>query len=503
MVAVAQPRVAIAGFQHETNSFSPVTAGIEAFVQPTNWPGMTRGAAIAETFFDLNIAIGGFVGEARSLGFDIEPIVWTNATPSGPVNRHAFETIADEIVDGIRGTEKLAAVYLDLHGAMIADGFADAEAELLRRIRSAIGNDVPIVVSLDLHANISQEMQSLSDALIVCRTYPHVDLAETGRRSARALAQILGARGQRDAIVKRLWKADFLIPTQSQTTFLDPAKSLYAQLPELERRHGLLDLSMAMGFGLSDTPAVGPAICATGFDATEAESAVAALARNFSDARSAFDHPVHGAREAIALARAFFPTGRPVILADLQDNPGAGGTGDTTGLLVALAEAGLERSVLAVLYDPAAAAAAHAAGEGATLRLSLGGHVGGPGSVPFDAEARVERLGSGRFIGTGPMYGGGPMYFGPMASLRLAQGSLVVVGSVNTQAADEAILQHLEIDPRRMEIVALKSGVHFRAAFEPLASKILVVREDGANPASYSELPYRNIRSGLQLTPVN
>lgn len=502
---MSEPLVAIAGFQHETNSFSPVTADLQAFVQPTNWPGMTRGAAIIETFLDLNIAIGGFVGEARRLGLGVAPLIWANATPSGPVSRHAFETISHEIVDGIRGTEKLAAVYLDLHGAMIADGFPDAEAELLRRIRTAIGDDIPIVVSLDLHANISHEMLSLSDALIVCRTYPHVDLAETGRRSARVLAKILGARGQvaHNRTVRRLWKADFLIPTQSQTTLLDPAGSLYAQVPELERRHGLLDLSMAMGFGLSDTPAVGPAICATGLDGTDAEASVTALADAFSSARSGFDHPVHDAGEAIALARSFFPTGKPVILADLQDNPGAGGTGDTTGLLAALAEAGLRRSVLAVLYDPAAAAAAHEAGEGATFRLSLGGQVGGPGSVPFEATVTVERLGSGRFVGTGPMYGGGPMYFGRMASLRLAQGPLVVVGSVNTQAADEAILQNLGIDPRQMEIVALKSGVHFRAAFEPLASKVLIVREDGANPASYRGLPYRNIRLGLRLSPVD
>lgn len=502
---MSRPRVAIAGFQHETNSFSPVSADFEAFVQPTNWPGMTRGAAIVETFPNLNLAIGGFIGEASKLDFALEPIVWANATPSGPVKRDAFEAIAGEIVDGIRSTEALNAVYLDLHGAMIADGFDDAEAELLRRIRSAVGDNIPIVVSLDLHANISQEMQSLSDGLIACRTYPHVDLAETGRRSARVLGKMLAARraAGHQAIVKRLWKADFLIPTQSQTTFLDPARSLYARLSELERLHGLLDLSMAMGFGLSDTPIVGPAICATGFDATEAEAAIDALARAFSSARSSFDHPVHGARDAIALARAFFPTGRPVILADLQDNPGAGGTGDTTGLLAALAEAGLERSVLAVLYDPAAAAAAHAAGQGATLRLRLGGHVGGPGSVPFEATVTVERLGSGRFVGTGPMYGGGPMFFGPMASLRLAQGPLVVVGSVNTQAADAAILQHLGIDPRQMEIVALKSGVHFRAAFEPLAAAVLVVQEDGANPASYAGLPYRNIRAGLRLTPVD
>jgi microcystin degradation protein MlrC len=477
---------------------------LESFVQPTNWPGMTEGPAIVETFHNLNISISGFISEARDLDFAIVPLLWANATPSGPVSRHAFDTIVDRIVEGIRKTEGLTAVYIDLHGAMIAEGHHDAEAEILRRVREVTADDLPVIVSLDLHANISHEMQVLSDALVVCRTYPHVDLAETGRRSARVMAKILEARRRPayQGTVRRLWKADFLIPTQSQTTFLEPAKTLYARLTELERQYGLLDLSLAMGFGLSDTPIAGPAICSTGFDAAAAETALALLAENFEAAGPAFDQPVLSAKEAIARARLSYKAGWPVILADLQDNPGAGGTGDTTGLLAALAQAGSRRSVLAVLYDPAAAAAAHEAGQGATLQLSLGGHVGGPGSKPFDAIVTVERLGSGQFVGTGPMYGGGPMYFGPMALLRLAEGPLVLVGSVNTQAADVAILQHVGIDPKEMEIIALKSGVHFRAAFQPLASEVLVVEEDGCNPASYQDLPYRNIRPEMRLMPV-
>lgn len=497
------PLVAIAGLQHETNSFSPVKAVLQSFIEPTNWPGMTEGESIIETFRSLNIPIGGFVAEADRLGLAVKPLLWANATPSGPVSREAFETITGRILEGIGSIEALDAVYLDLHGAMICEDFPDAEAEFLRRIRSVTGDGIPIVVSLDLHANISHEMQELADALIVCRTYPHVDLAETGRKSARVLSALFekGRLPGDRRTARHLWKGGFLIPTQAQTTLLEPAKSLYARLSEIESKHGLLDLSLAMGFGLSDTPIVGPAICATGFDRRNAEAAVLELAALFDAAASGFHQPVYRAAEAIELARKLYQPGKPVILADLQDNPGAGGTGDTTGLLSAMAEAGLPRSILAVLYDPAAAAAAHRAGVGARLQLSLGGHAGGPGSVPFPVEVTVERLGTGKFLGLGPMYGGNPMNYGQMALLRLAQGPQVIVGSVNTQAADDAILRHVGVAPEEMEIVALKSGVHFRAAFQPLSSAVLVVEEDGANPASYMELPYSQIPPQMKRSP--
>jgi len=493
------PVVAIAGLQHETNSFSPVKADLDSFIEPTNWPGLTEGQQIPDTFRSLNIPIGGFVAEAERLGFSLVPTLWANATPSGPVDNVAFETLAGRIVAGLEAAGRPNAVYLDLHGAMICDDYLDAEAEVLRRVRRLVGN-IPIVVSLDLHANISQEMLDLADALVVCRTYPHVDLAETGRRSARIISTLLSGGAARPS--RHLWKASFLIPTQAQTTMLEPARSVYAQLREIEAAYDLLDLSLAMGFGLSDTPAAGPSICATGFDSANAREAVEKLSTVFLAARPEFVQPVYSATEGIALARNLYVPGRPVVLADLQDNPGAGGTGDTTGVLAAMAEAGLQRSLLAVLFDPEAASAAHRAGVGAQLELVLGGHVGGPGSRPFPAKVRIERLGSGQFLGMGPMYGGNPMNYGRMALLQLEQGPLVLVGSVNTQAADHAILHHLDIDPSSMEIIALKSGVHFRAAFEPLASAVLVIVEDGANPADYSALPYKNLPYGIRKSPL-
>lgn len=497
--AYSRPIVAIAGFQHETNSFSPVAAGIDSFIEGTNWPGLTQGDAILDTFRNLNIPIGGFVDEAARQDFSLAPVLWANATPSGPVRKEAFETIVAKIVDGIGATQGLAAVYLDLHGAMIAEGILDAEAEILRRVRAVVGDQIPVVVSLDLHANVSQEMVDLADALVSCRTYPHVDLAETGAKCARILRTIL--EGERGRTIKHLFKPKFLIPTQAQSTLLEPAQALYAGLEAIEDKYHLLDISIAMGFGLADTPVVGPSICATAFEGADVEAGARVVAERFEAARPFFGQQVYRASEAIHLASELYRPGFPVILADLQDNPGAGGTGDTTGLLRALIDAGMERAVLAVLYDPVAATLAHDCGAGRSTVFSLGGHVGGPGSTPVEARATVERLGDGQFAGSGPMYRGNPMNYGKMALLRLDSGPRVIVGSVNTQAADDAILRQMGVDVADMDVICLKSGVHFRAAFQPLASAILIVKEDGANPADYSGLPYVHLPVGVDRMP--
>jgi microcystin degradation protein MlrC len=491
------PLVAIAGFQHETNSFAPVRAAYDAFVQPTNWPGLTRGKEMLALFPGLNLAIGGFIEAANAGGLELKPLVWANATPSGPVTRDAFERITALIVKGLEEGARADAIFLDLHGAMIAEDFLDGEAEILRRVRAVSGNDVPIVVSLDLHANVSPEMVALASALISCRTYPHVDLAETGRRSFEVLRILLDS-GRRAST--RLWKSDFLIPTQAQTTHCEPARRLYAEAAHIEKEFGLLDMSLSMGFGPADTPACGPAIVATGFDRAGVDAAVARLAEMFAAAEAEFSQPLLAPEAAIRRALQVSATG-PAILADIQDNPGTGGTGDTTGLLAALAEARVEASVLAILHDPAAAAAAHSAGLGARLDLALGGRMGGPGSIPYPCTVEVLALGDGKFVGTGPMYGGGPMNFGPMALLRLDEGPQVIVGSVNAQAADQSILRHLGIVPTDQAIIALKSGVHFRADFVPIASEVIVVEAPGANSADHTRWTYRHLRPDVRLMP--
>ena len=188
-------RIAVGGFQHETNTFSPIPAAYADFEAPDAWPGLTRGPALFEAVAGINLPAAGFVAEARSLHHRLVPLAWCSAQPSGRVTRDAYERIAALLLDDLRAHGAVDAVYLDLHGAMVAEHVDDADGELLRRMRAAVGADVPIVASLDFHANVSQQMARQATALVSYRTYPHVDMADCGARAARVLHELLrGAR---------------------------------------------------------------------------------------------------------------------------------------------------------------------------------------------------------------------------------------------------------------------------------------------------------------------
>jgi len=492
-------RIAVGGFQHETNTFSPQPATLADFLDGGGWPGLLRGPAVLDVTAPMNLPIAGAAAELAALGHAVVPLVWAAATPSGRVEDRAFEAICGGFLEELAAAGPVDALYLDLHGAMATASHDDGEGAFLRRLRERLGPDVPIVASLDLHANVSPDMVALSDGLVGYRTYPHVDMAETGARAAR----LLHARLRRGAPWAKAWRRlDYLVALTSQCTLAEPAAGLYAELAALEREAGLASLSWTGGFALADVADCGQAVLAYGDTPAQAEAAVERFARRLAAAEPQFRQRIWDDGEAVAHAVARAAAGRgPVVLADTQDNPGGGGSSDTTGLLRALVAAGARDAVVALLRDPEAVRQAHAAGEGATLHLALGGktpdQAGRPG-VPCAGPYRVERLTDGRFTGTGPMWGGSPIDLGPTALLRLG-GVQVIATSGKMQAADQSILRHVGIDPACAGILALKSSVHFRADFQELADEVLVVASPGLVCARLQALPYRNLRAGVRV----
>jgi microcystin degradation protein MlrC len=492
------PRIAIGGFQHETNTFAPSKAAFGDFARAGGWPGLTRGADFFEAFPGINLPISGFMDEAARRGHELLPLSWAQATPSSYVAEDAFERIVGQILADLRTLERVDAVYLDLHGAMVTEHLEDGEGEVLARVRALVGAGVPLVASLDLHANITPQMVENADRLIAYRTYPHVDMAETGARAARLLDALLAGGAGR---AKAFRQVPFLIPVQAGCTLLEPAKGLYARLPELE--NGAVDhVSFAAGFAPADIRHCAPSVVAYGRDQAAAEHAAESLQGEIVTQEPAFVFKVWDPEAAVAHAiRRARAVRRPVVLADTQDNPGAGANGDTVGLLEELVLQRAEGAVLAMLWDPEAAAAAHAAGEGAEITVGLGAKSGLPGHAPFEATFTVERLGDGRFTGTGPFWRGVHAQMGPMALLEVG-GVRVVVASRKAQAADQALFRHLGVEPPEQRILALKSSVHFRADFQPIAEEVLVVATPGPNPVDYTTLPYRNLRPGMRLMPM-
>ncbi|MFO1350141.1 MAG: M81 family metallopeptidase [Gammaproteobacteria bacterium] len=489
-------RIAIAGFMHETNTFAPLKATWDDFVRAEGFPGLTLGEDILRVFPSINIGIGGFLQEAQQLGHALLSIAWCESVPSSYVTVEAFENMSRIILEGLREREAYDALYLDLHGAMVTEHYEDGEGELLRRIRQQVGPELPIVASLDLHSNTTAAMLEHSDGLVAYRTYPHVDMADTGRRAARYLDQLL----RLGKPAKARQALPFLMPLTGQCTLLDPNKSVYRHLEHLERETpGLRNLSFTCGFPPADIWDCGPVVTACADSQAIADQAVAALTRFILDREA--DYEVAMLSPDAAVMKAMRSNSlKPYVLADVQDNCGAGATSDTTGLLAALVRNQAHNAVLGVLVDGEAAAAAHAAGLGAEIDIAVGGKLFKDGDPPFRARFRVTGLSDGRFRCTGPFYKGVNANLGPMAVLT-AGGVSVVVSTNRMQAADQEIFRHIGIEPKTAKILGLKSTVHFRGDFTDLAEEILVVEAPGAFIDRPDQLPYRRLRPGVRRRP--
>jgi microcystin degradation protein MlrC len=489
-------RIAVGGFLHETNTFAPTKATYADFVHGGGWPGMAVGAAVLRVR-NVNVGLAGFIEAAEAYGWVLAPTISCAATPCAHVTEDAFERIAKVMVDGIAAAGQLDAVYLDLHGAMVAEHLDDGEGEILARVRKVIGKDLPLVVSLDLHANVTPQMVEHADALIAYRTYPHVDMADTGGAAARHLALMLQSRRQ---FAKAFRQLPFLIPISWQCTNDEPCKSIYAKLAALQG-DAVPTLSFAPGFPAADFPDCGPSVFAYGRTQADADAAADKVAALVISHENDFDgrifSPDEGVRTAMELAK---HASKPIVIADTQDNPGAGGDSDTTGMLRALVRNNASKAALGVIYDPESAEIVHAAGEGATVTLTLGGKSGIPGDAPYKETFVVEKLSDGIFIAPGPYYGGRKMQMGPSACLRIGD-VRVVVSSHKAQLADQAMYRYVGIEPTAQSILVNKSSVHFRADFEPIAEKIIICAAPGAMPADTAALPWTRLRPGIRVKP--
>lgn len=269
-------RIFVAGFHHETNTFAPSVADWAAFEAGAGYPPYARGEAMLEQMRGGSLAIAGFARDAQRRGWTLVPSVWAGAMPSNRITADAFTRIVREIESDLReaSREGLAGIFLDLHGAAVAEGADDAEGELLARLRAIVGPDLPIVASLDLHANVTRRMLALASALTVYRTYPHIDMVATGERAAAMLAR-------RIAEPTRSWFTaarcvPFLLPLNAQCTLMEPAASVITELERLETRSGA-ELSFAMGFSAADFAECGPVMFGHGADQAALARAVETL----------------------------------------------------------------------------------------------------------------------------------------------------------------------------------------------------------------------------------
>ena len=502
------PRILIAGYQHETNTFAPSPADWAAFTRGDSFPAYVRGEAMRQTMTGLNVPVGGFIDAARTHGYTLVPSAWAGAIPSSYVTQDAFERIAAAIVEDARTAREqggLDGIYLDLHGAAVAEHALDSEGELLGRLRALVGPQLPIVASLDLHANVTQRMLRQADALVAYRQYPHVDMADTGVLAAELMARRLRAGQRLPQAARRL---PFLIPLNAQSTWMQPAKTLYDELRAIEREQGTI-ASFCMGFPASDFDECAPMVWAHGETPEAAFRTVQALYDRVAEPTQ-WRSEVLGAQQAVERALALAAeASAPVVIADTQDNPGAGGDSNTTGMLHALLAQGAGRRfpgkvALGLMFDPAAAHAAHEAGVGAELELSLGTAVptftGTPSDPPLHGRCKVLTLADGRCTLTGPMMTGVSVRLGQSACLEI-DGVRVAVVSGKKQLLDRQLLRMVGIHAEQMKIIVVKSSNHFRADFTPHASHVLVAKAAGPMAAEPADLPWTRLPETIRRRP--
>jgi microcystin degradation protein MlrC len=512
--------ILIAGYQHETNTFAPSLADWAAFNRGDSFPAFVRGQAMLDKLSGINIPVAGFMEAARREGWRLVPSAWAGAIPSSFVTRDAFERISAAICEDLHSALKtgLDAVYLDLHGAAVAEHAEDSEGELLARVRALVGPHIPIVASLDLHANVSPRMLQTADALVAYRTYPHIDMADTGALAAHMLKRRV-ALGRKEAVHWR--KLDFLIPLSTQSTWLEPAKSIYNDLLALDAQHHAM-LSFCPGFPAADFEHCGPTVWGYGDKALEAVEALYARVSEPTQWRPDYLPADQAVARAIELAA---NTDTTIVIADTQDNPGAGGDSNTTGVLHELLRQGAGqkfpgRVALGLLCDPAAAQAAHRAwhesnrqvagvntAQFATISIAIGKAVptftGCLSDPPVPGPFTVRAVSDGVCTLKGAVMTGATLHLGQSAALEQG-GVLIAVTSGKKQMLDRELFRMVGIEPEHMKIVVVKSSNHFRADFTPLtaqASHTIIAKAAGPMALDPADLPWKKLPPTMRRTP--
>lgn len=492
-------RIAIGGFLHESHSFVPRPTTYRDFVEPGGFPPLCHGPALISSLRHTSVPASGAIAAVEAEQATVVPLAWAFANPAGPVQDEAFERIAAlncALLSMALDEAPLDGVYLDLHGAALVDSFPDAEGEMLRRVRAIIGPDLPLTISLDPHANLTEAMIRLADVVVPFRTYPHVDMKQAGARAAGLLFDRI-RRGRPWARASR--QLDFWIPLGAQCTLMPPMESVMADRAAIAGRTGIVELAFCFGFPYADFPDCGPALAVYADTQPEADAVADEFLNHVSAREQDFTQELLSSEAAVAdaLQRLASNPG-PIVIADTQDNPGGGGHGDTTELLAELVRQKARGALLCLINDAESAAACHAAGEGATISLSLGGKSDG---MPYPCLARIERVTDGRFTLTGPMGAGNPANLGPTALIDI-DGVKVVVVSRKMQALDQAIIRHVGIEPSSCPVLVLKSSVHFRADFGSIARHIIVATAPGPVIADPATLNFRHVRADVRRRPA-
>lgn len=484
-------RIASGGVQHETNTFSSTPTTLADFVRDSNCgPELAGGDTLVARSRGTGTIHGGYIAGAEALGIELIPLLSAKAQPSGVVEQATFDTMLGRFLERLKAERPVDGVLLDLHGAMVAENHEDAEGAFIAAVRELVGPDLPVVVTLDLHANITQQMADLADVIIGFDTYPHVDMYERGEEAIRLLARII-----REEVrpVQQYRQLPLMTMPPMQCTLREPMQSLMKRVHALEAEANVLTATVSMGFPFADIHDAGVSVLVTVDGDDDLASARAdELAGWLWDLRDDLQPQLTTIENVIEFAEQHSEDGL-IIFADGSDNPGGGAPCDGTVALRALIDAGFTGAVAGVLADPETAAQAHSAGVGQTIDVRLGAKTDDQHGTPIEAPAYVRALCDGAFTYRGPMMQGIADNLGPTATL-IVGGVEVVVSTHRRQLLDAELLRIAGIDPTSRRLLVIKSAVHFRADLGPMAAHIFDADTPGIHRPDFACFDYQRVR---------
>lgn len=487
------PRIAIGGIEHETCGFS--ADGTDAGT--TDWESFElktlRGNAL-HSLGEANTIVDGFMQGVRACNLAPVPLMWIDAVSGGAASRDTFEKISSELYNRLEREKNIDGVLLSLHGSFAAEGIDDADGAILEAVRERVGPQCPVMAVHDLHCNLTEQMANNADALIVERTYPHIDMAERGIHAAQLMADTIAGTIQPEmgfCSLPLLWSAPCMITAES------PMREAIEQLKSVDQQTGILSSSIGVGYQWIDSPVVGTSTVVVSNGNPE-------LAQQQADqlGQWIWEHRAMWQREPLsvdaAIARGQQRAQFPIILAEQGDNTGGGAAGDATEILRFFIEQRLSPSALLYLVDPETAAQASSAGQGAEITVQAGGKSAPSLGPPVTMHVKVRAVSDGKFTYDGPMWKGVSENLGPSAWLE-QNGVHVIVISRRCQPIDLAFCRTLGLDCTEMQYLAIKSTGHFRSGFAPIAGSIFNVDTASSLSHDFNRLPYT--RLGRKMYP--
>jgi microcystin degradation protein MlrC len=488
-------RIAALGFHHETNTFQSVKTDYESFA---NYEFL-RGSQIAERHATSKFTLAGYFQSAQKFEFDLVPLLFAFTGPTGTITRDAFDRISEEMIGLLKQNGPWDGVLLAQHGAAVTDEYPDMDGEISRRVREVVGPETPVVMTLDLHSNITQEQVANTNAIVAFRTNPHLDPVERAVEASDILVKTI--RGEVRP-VQHLVQVPMIINIVKQPTSFGPMKEIMDEVDEVLEKTGVLSASCGQGFPYADVDQMGVSfLVVTDGDAGLAEQQANWLAHRAWDRRAELQNDSPSIEESITRAMDAPSDGKPTAIMDVGDNVGGGGTADSTHLLAEAIRQGLkgEKSLLLSLFDPSAVQDCIIAGVGSTVTLNVGAGTDNLHGEPIEVTGHVRAITDGKFEEPKPIHGGFRFFdYGPSVALDTEDGHTIALHTargIGNMSREQYYF--MGIFPEKYRVIICKGTVSPRAAYEPIAREIIMADSPGVTSANMSSFSYAHRRKPL------